>query len=364
MSHQPLLLQPRRFHVGKTLWVLAVLIGATIYGIYRDTRTRRHHAWSGQTMGTTYSVRLADTPLSPAELSRLKQRITERLEEINRIMSHYRPDSELSRFNAMPAGQPFPLSPDFARVLRFGLKIHRASEGAFDPAMGALINAWGFGPPGRDIEPPDESTLSMLVAQSGARALRLLDDETLVKESKGVLLNLSAVAKGYGADAVAAVIREFGVTNFFVEIGGEVVACGHNPHGQPWRIGVESPRPEMFPGESFEVVLELTNGAVATSGDYRNFRTDAQGRRYAHILDPRTGRPVEHNLASVTVIAPDCMTADALATAAFVMGPQAGATFIEAWPDTEALFLIRADSAKFERKTTSGFLRYIAKSSL
>ncbi len=311
-------------------------------------------------MGTTYSIRLAHARLTSRQLSELKRRVDERLEEINRLMSHYRPDSELSRFNAAPAGEPFQLSPDFARVLRFALEVHRASGGAFDPAIGALVNAWGFGPRGRQVEPPDEAGLKDLLAAAGASHIRFLDEATATKDAAGVLLDLSAVAKGFGADAVAEIIRDFGVSNLFVEVGGEVVVHGHNPEGTPWRIGIETPDPALLPGESFECIIALTNGAVATSGDYRNFRTTPEGRRFSHILDPRTGRPVEHPLASVSVIAPDCMTADALATAAFVLGPEAGPEFIENWPGAEAFFIVREADGRFRRIQTSGFSLHLA----
>lgn len=338
-----------------------VLVAAWVYATRRATSGSANPAWTGQTMGTTYSIRLAGSRLTAAQLGELKRRVDERLNDINALMSHYRPDSELSQFNASPPDRPFRASPDFARVLQFALEVHRASDGAFDPAIGALVNAWGFGPAGRQVEPPDEQLLAELTARSGARHIRFLDNTTLVRDSDGALLNLGAIAKGFGADAVAAVIRHFGISNFFVEIGGEVVTGGLNPHGRPWRVGIETPRPELLPGESFEVILALSDNAVATSGDYRNFRTDSKGRHFAHILDPRTGHPVDHNVASVTVVAPDCMTADALATAAFVLGPDAGMAFLEAWPGAEGLFLIRTESGAFEKRPTSGFERYVAR---
>lgn len=312
-------------------------------------------------MGTIYSIRLADANLSPHQLDDLKRRVDTRLDEINRLMSHYRPDSELSRFNNAQAGEVVPISPEFGRVLRKAFEIHERSQSAFDPALGAMINAWGFGPEGRDQPFLSPEDIANMQARSGAQHVRFEKDTAIAKDTDGVQLNLSAIAKGYGVDEVARVIRDFGVSNLFVEIGGEVFATGHNPYGKPWRVGVETPVPGRLPGEAIDTILILTNAAVATSGDYRNFRTDPQGRRIAHILDPRTGYPVTNDVASVSVVAPDCMTADALATAAFVLGVERGTAFIESWPGASALFIVRGSNGAFEHKQTRGFEAFVAK---
>jgi thiamine biosynthesis lipoprotein len=358
------LVQPRVFHPAKTLWVLGVLLAAFFYMSHRAASVIRHPAWSGQTMGTVYSIRLANANLTRAQLEELKQRVDRRLEEINAILSHYRPDSELSRFNAARAGEPVRISSEFVRVLRRALEIHERSDGAFDPALGALINAWGFGPEGREqpwLAPED---VRRMLDVSGAQRVRLTAGSTIEKTTDGVQLNLSAIAKGFGVDETARVIMDFGVSNLLVEIGGEVFAVGLNPYAKPWRVGVETPTLASLPGEAVEMILALTNGAVATSGDYRNYRTDETGRRFSHLLDPRTGYPVSNNVAAVSVIAPDCMTADALATAVFVLGPEKGLTFLRQYTNVEALLLVRMPDGRFEHRTTPGFEQYTSRSEL
>lgn len=364
MSNAPIIIQPRRFEPGKTVWLLLLLTALFAYSVYRTRKDNHgvtpHPVWTGETMGTTYSIRLADVSLDQRQLEELRNKVPLALEEVVRQMSHYRTDSEISRVNAARANEPLGISPDFAQVLAFALKVHQASGGAFDPTLGALINAWGFGPAGRDTSLPTESEIDKLRERCGAHFLKFVDATTVVKTVEGVELNLSAIAKGYGVDKVAQTLREAGISNGFVEIGGEVAAWGHNARGEPWRIGIELPVPGILPGEVVDSVVLLSNAAIATSGDYRNFRETAEGRRLGHILDPRTGYPVEHNVASVSVIARDCMTADALATAAFVLGEEDGVRFIETWPDVEAVFIVRTQTGEFYHRMTTGFSRYLS----
>jgi thiamine biosynthesis lipoprotein len=271
-------------------------------------------------------------------------------------MSHYQPDSELSRFNRAESTNPLAVSAGFARVVRFALELHERSGGVFDPTLGPLIDLWGFGAPGPVKEVPSGEDIAEALTLVGARHLSITSDGRLRKDIPGLHLNLSAVAKGSGVDEAARVIREHGFSNVFVEIGGEVVTFGHNAEGQPWRIGVDAPRPDALPGEELETILHLSGLAVATSGDYRNYFVDRQGTRYAHILDPRTGRPIQHNLASVSVVAPDCMTADGLATALFVMGVEEGMKWLETWPGIGALFIVREADGRFVCRPSPGFL--------
>lgn len=348
-------IQPRRFNPWKSLLVLAVLAAVTVFTTRREAGRIENPAWTGETMGTTFSIKLAGVTLTLGRLAEIEAAVRKRLAEVNAEMSHYDPDSELSRFNRSPADTPAALSPAFARVIRFALELNRRSDGAFDPALGPLIDLWGFGPAGRTNAAPDEAAIRAALRRTGCRHLRLSDDGRLSKDIPDLRLNLSAVAKGYGVDEAARVIRDFGVSNVFVEIGGEVTAFGRNARGAAWRVGVERPNPDALPGEDVAAVLELSDAAVATSGDYRNFFVDADGRRYTHILDPRTGYPIDHRLASVSVVAGDCMTADGLATTLFVMGPDEGLRFIRTWPGVEALFLVRDDDGTFREIASPGF---------
>ncbi|MCB1034617.1 MAG: FAD:protein FMN transferase, partial [Acidobacteria bacterium] len=191
--------------------------------------------------------------------------------------------------------------------------------GAFDITVGPLVTAWGFGPRRLPPEPPPEEELAELLPHVGFRLLELTD-EGVVKKDPRTQGDLSAIAKGYAVDQVAETLEAEGFDDYMVEVGGEVRTGGHAPGGGPWRIGIEGPTPE---GHTLYRVLPLSNLAVATSGDYRNFY-EVNGRRYSHTLDPKTGRPVEHAGAAVSVVMEDCASADGWATALLVLGPDAG----------------------------------------
>jgi thiamine biosynthesis lipoprotein len=311
--------------------------------------------WHGETMASPYVVKIAGASLKPADLDRLKAEVDARLREVNRQMSHYQPDSELSRFNRHEAARPFQVSAEFARVTRFALDLHRRSGGLFDPTLGPLINLWGFGPKGEIHQAPTDEHIRAALQQCGGQRLQVTERDELVKTLPVLQLNLSAVAKGFGVDEVARVLCARGWTNLFVEIGGEVLALGHSPRGDKWRVGIEAPVPDLPPGEFLEGVVALSGLAIATSGDYRKYFEDAQGRRQAHILDPTTGRPVQHKLASVSVVATNCLLADGLATTLFVMGEEQGRKWIEQWPDAAALFIVRQDDGGFKTLASSRF---------
>lgn len=333
---------------------LAVAV-CLLYVSSRSGPGPRDPAWTGATMGTTYSIRLAGSALTRSQLVDLRAEVDRALAEVNRQMSHYDPDSELSRFNRSRSTAPFAVSAPFASVVRFAVELHRRSGGLFDPTLGPLINLWGFGPAGRIENPPTPEQVRSTLRTVGGRHLSVPSDTEIGKDIPELQLNLSAVAKGYGVDEAARVIRARGLANVFVEIGGEVATFGHNAVGGKWRVGVETPDPRAIPGESLEAVLELSDLAVATSGDYRNFFEDAQGRRYAHILNPHTGYPAKHNLASVSVVASSCLVADGLATTLFVMGAEEGMEWLKGQPGAEALFIVRHPDGTFAQLASPGF---------
>jgi FAD:protein FMN transferase len=298
-------------------------------------------AWEGRTMGTFYSVKIAGVEQNDRLVADLRTAVEQRFDEINRHMSHYQPDSDLSQFNRSTSLAPFRVSADFAMVTRRALELNRASGGAFDPTLGWLINLWGFGPAGANAEAPSDDQIAECRRKSGAVHLRVTPQDELQKDVPELQLNLSAIAKGYGADEAARVLRERGYSNVLVSVCGEIVAFGLNPDGKPWRLAVERPQyGDARSGES-SAVVSISDCALSTSGDAHNYFTDANGQVYSHILDPATGRPVHHNLASVTVIAPDGLTADGLATTLFVMGPDRGLHWIDEHPGFAALFIVR-----------------------
>ena len=341
-------------HCGKkfsTVWKIAAF--PFLLALSACSSAPRDAALAGQTMGTTYSIRLADSPLDRGALRRLQGDVDAALAEVNRQMSTWDPGSEISRFNRAGANEPVAISPDFQLVVRRALEIAEATGGAFDPTVGALVNLWGFGPDGLRRAPPTPDQIAAARAVIGWRHLRLLPDGRLEKDIADLKLDLGAIAKGFGVDRVAALLRERGIENFLVEIGGETLGVGRNDQGEPWRVGVLKPDGSA----DLQGVARLTDGrAIATSGDYRNFYRDENGELRAHIVDPRTAAPVGHAVASVSVLADDCLTADALATALFVLGPEEGLPLFAAqFPGVEALFLLRRENGRFEEVATPGF---------
>lgn len=312
-------------------------------------------AWHGRTMGSPYTIQIAGTNLAQAQIEDLRAKMEQTLTEVNRQMSHYVPESELSRFNRTPTCSPFKVSPAFARVTRFALEMSRRSAGAFDPTLGPLINLWGFGEQGERLAVPSEADLEEARKIVGAKRIAVTEQDELIKEIPELSLNLSGVAKGFGVDELVRVLVRHGFTNSYVAIAGEVRVLGLNARGTKWRIGISVPVSHWRESDPFAGVASLSNQAISTSGDYQKFFTDAQGKRLSHIIDPRTGWPVRHNLGGVTVVGPDSMTADALATTLFVLGCEEGLKFVEKWPNAAALFIVREPGDSFRQVASSRF---------
>lgn len=271
----------------------------------------------GPTMGTLYMVKIFDPPAGLD--ADWQQRVDAELRRVNDQMSTYLESSELSQFNASASTDWFDVSEETAMVVAKSLEIHRLSGGAFDVTVAPLVNAWSFGPGKRNLTPPDDATIDSLQAKIGSDDIEArLDPPAIRKSRPDLTVDLSAIAKGHGVDRVVAVLNRLGADNVFVEIGGEVRVTGDKA-GKPWTVGIQQPD---VAGEVVAVAYPLRDRAIATSGDYRNF-FEFDGNRYSHTIDPRTGRPVDHNVASVSVVADDCMTADAWATAFNVLGTEA-----------------------------------------
>jgi thiamine biosynthesis lipoprotein len=295
-------------------------------------------AIQGQTMGTSYAIKYEDK-----QQRDLKSAVDSLLEQFNRSVNHYLPDSEITRFNRADSLR-FAL-PYFYPVLQRSAEIARATDGAFDPTVAPLVNAWGFGPEGATL--PDSLGVDSLLQLVGLDKI-YFDQERVVKREPNVQLNFSAVAKGYGVDVVANYLRQQGISNLMVEIGGEVVARGTNPQGEPWRIGIDNPEQ---PGQT-NVAVALTNQAMATSGNYLNYYKQ-DGQKYAHTIDPRTGYPVQHSVLSVSVIAADCMTADAYATAFMVLELEETQEILSQNPTLDAYIIYDRDGT-LQTFTTPG----------
>ena len=302
-----------------------LLIGPAAVGCAESVRSDRAQAQrrtiTGTTMGTTFAVTVVPGAGAAAVAEGLPASVQRRLDGIEERMSHYRPASEVSRFNAARTTEPRPMSRETLGVVAEALAVSRVSGSAFDVTVGPLVEAWGFGPGGRAPAAPDEATLAALRGRVGAELLEVdLAAGTLRKRRGDVVVDLSAIAKGYAVDAVAALLDDLGFGDHLVEIGGELRAAGTNEAGTPWRVAIERPVPGA---PAAQRILPLQDAALATSGDYRNFY-DLDGARVSHTVDPRTGRPVTHGLLSVSVIAARCALADARSTALNVLGPEEG----------------------------------------
>jgi len=278
-------------------------------------------------MGTTYTVKIVRPRAGIPENDALHKAIEAELDTVDRAMSTYRDDSELSRFNASTSTDWFEVSPETAEVVALALRIGRASGGAYDVTVEPLVRLWNFGahPSAADAVPSDEAIEKAMKLVGQEHLAVRFDPPALKKDLPGLRVDLSSIAKGDAVDRVAQLLDAGGCENYMVEVGGEVRARGHNASGRPWQIAIE--RPGDGPKQVYRVV-PLAGRAMATSGDYRNY-FERDGRRYSHLIDPRTGRPITHRLASATVLADDCAEADAWATALLILGPESGMKLAE-----------------------------------
>lgn len=288
------------------------------------------HDLRGLSMGTSWSVRLA-APVA-VDLASLQQGLQQQLDDVVAQMSHWEAGSDLGRFNRAPAGTRQVLPPAFFDVLSFALEVAHASGAAYNPCAGALVNLWGFGPSGRYDQQgyvaPTPAQLAQACASIAQQTLAPDAATRSVCQPGAVQLDLSAVAKGYGVDRLAFYLQAQGYQHYLVEVGGELRGAGIKPDGQPWWVVLEQPPEPDVAHAAQPIVLALHGLAVATSGDYRRY-FEHHGQRYSHTIDPRTGWPISNALASVTVIHPQCMAADAWSTALTVLGPQAGLRLAE-----------------------------------
>ena len=323
--------------------VIAVALAAALTGcLFQD----RVETVSGPTMGSTYTVKYvrSGNVAAPADVHREVEGI---LGELDRQLSTYRSDSDIERFNALPAGSCEAMPEAVRALVAAGEQLSADSEGAFDLTLEPLLNLWGFGPRARDERIPSAEEIEAARALTGQRHLRI-DGERLCK-AQAVQLDFNSIAAGYAVEQVVARLRELGVRSYLVEITGELKAEGRKPDGSPWRIAIEAPRDDQRVAQK---VVELDGLGVSTSGDYRNY-FERDGRRYSHTLDPQSGRPIEHQLAAVTVVDRSTLRADGLSTALMVLGPERGWALAER-EGIAAFFVIR-EGQGFATKSTRAF---------
>jgi len=352
-----------RWKIWHTRLLQGVFIAAFLAGflIFLAHRKPPFMQLAGSTMGTTYSIKFStDTNgAGPLDQLAIHQAIEDLLVNVNQKMSTYQPDSELSRFNLHPDNSPFHLSEDTFRVFELAQQISELTGGVFDITVGPVVNAYGFGPESRPEQMPTENELNQLRKRVGYQLIVLNPTtQTIRKTRADVYCDLSAIAKGFAVDQVAELLDKREIQNYMVEIGGEVRVRGHNADQQPWQIAIEKPITDVRSyyriiglGGSQQAV-DLGSQSMATSGDYRNFYVLDDGSHISHTIDPRTARPVTHELASVTVIHQECARADALATAFMVLGPEEGYNLAES-QGIAALFLVRQEGDAISERATS-----------
>jgi thiamine biosynthesis lipoprotein len=330
---------------------LIVLITLTIWRLTGGAPGGAAVEVAGATMGTRWSLKLHAPELDAPARALVERDVQAALDRVEALMSTWDPDSEVSRLNRHATSEPFRVSPATARVLDVARQVSVLTGGAFDITVRPIVSAWGFGATDRAPQPPTRAELDALRGRVGYRLLRLdLEAHGVSKAHPDVECDLSAIAKGFGVDEVARLLGERGHGDFLIEVGGELRASGLRPDGRPWRVAIE--RPDAA-GRAIHRVVGLSDRSLATSGDYRNYY-ERDGRRFSHLIDPRTAAPVAHDLASVSVIHESATWADALATALSVLGPEAGAALAE----REGLavhFIVRGEDGALRSESTSEF---------
>ena len=326
----------KRWHLPFLLFLIVgtVIILSNSKPVYRTQK--------GKIFGTLYTVTYEHN-------EDLQPLIVEALRAVDASLSPFNKQSIITSINN---NTPITVDTLFTEVFRHAEIVYKESHGAFDPTVAPLVNAWGFGfKQGSDVS---STTIDSLLALVGMHQVTLTDGQ-VSKSDPRIMLDFSAIAKGYGSDRVARVFDSCGIKNYMVEIGGEVVIKGHNKNGNPWGIGINKPIDDsLSTNQELQTVLRLTDCAIATSGNYRNFYYK-DGVKYAHTIDPRTGYPVQHSLLSATVIADNCMRADALATAFMVLGVDSAMAYCERHPEIEGYFIVAADSGRYETVKSFSF---------
>lgn len=328
------------------LWIaLFALSAISIY--IQLTRTIPYHTDEGKIFGTSYKITYQHD-------KNLKDKVEAELKHLDSSLSPFNDTSIITRINLNED-----IVPDkfFTDVFRRSTEILKETNGAFDITVASLVNVWGFGFKNGNF--PESTVIDSLLEITGYEKVMLSDEGKIVKQDNRIMLSCSAIAKGYAVDVIAQLLKREGVHNFMIDIGGEVVVCGLNPQKETWRIGLNKPIDDLFASDNeLMEVLHVTDLGMATSGNYRNYYYK-NGKKYSHTIDPNTGYPVQHNLLSATVIAKDCMSADAYATAFMVMGLEKAQRFIETHSDIEAFFIYTDEEGIFQTYQTEGMERFI-----
>lgn len=333
-----------KFLSGSQCWFVILFVLASLSGC---SQTVEQVYLRGSTMGTTYNIKYLPQKGAPSSVD-IQQHIDKLLEQVNDEMSTYRPHSELSQFNLNKSIEPIKISEQLSTVLSEAIRLNKLTDGALDVTAGPVVNLWGFGPEARPETVPSAQEIAERKKITGIEKLHL-SKGYLKKDMADVYVDLSSIAKGWGVDVVANYLESLHLNDYLVEIGGEMRLKGVNQESIPWRIAIEKPTTEE---RSVQEIIEPKNMAVATSGDYRNF-FEKQGVRYSHIIDPKTGKPIQNRVVSVTIIDKSCMTADGLATAFMVLGREKALAIAE--KEHIATLIITKEPDGFKEYSSTAF---------
>lgn len=337
------------------IW-LVLLVAGTVLVLLRhnniiswgDNAAATYRNEKGLIFGTMFSITYQHD-------KSLRTEIDKELERFDASLSMFNDSSIISRINR---NEDITADSLFTKVFRQAMRISEATNGSLDITVAPLVNAWGFGFT-ENISPTSDKIDSLLQIV-GWQKVKLTNEGKVIKEDPRIMLDCSAIAKGYAVDVIAALLKSKGVQNYMVDIGGEVNVAGVNPSGGMWRIGINKPEDDpLSRNQSLQSILEVSGVGIATSGNYRNFYYK-DGMKYAHTIDPKTGYPVQHSILSSTVIAKDCMTADAYSTAFMVMGLEKAKALVESHPEIEAYFIFSDEKGEFQTYMTDGMKKYVA----
>jgi FAD:protein FMN transferase len=321
-----------------------VSVGLAVGRTAADSPALEELRLAGRAQGTTYRVHAYRPAPGSPPVDAVESQVTEELDHIDRLMSSWRDDSEIERFNATPAGTPFVLSPENAELMATSREVWQLTNGAFDPALGAVIRLWGFGGAAKRTTVPPAAEIEAARRDSGFDHVTLTG-RTLSKDRAGVRIDLNGIAQGYTVDRVFGLLAAAGYSRALVEIGGEIRVGDPPPGAEGWQVGVDSP--DASGDGSLATTLSLTHAAVSTSGTYRGAFI-ADGVEYSHILDPRNGRPIRNGMVMATVVAPDATTTDGLDTALMVLGPEKSLALVAKLPGVDCLLVTRRNGVREE----------------
>jgi len=317
-------------------------------------QTKTEYTLSGKTMGTFYTIKFLSD--KNEDLASWQARVDICLKDINKTFSMFDPESRLSLFNRQPVGREMKISSDFYVVLLTAQKLYQETHGAWDGTVKPLVDLWGFGTKKTIDRIPDSSEITLALSKTGFHHIQLSENHAVSKNAD-VTLDLSSIAKGYGVDAVASLFMSSGIRDILIEIGGELYAGGKNKKGEAWSVGISRPDKDNSKQDLYKIV-RLSNQAIATSGNYRNF-FEINQKAYSHIIYPKTGFPVDNHIVSASVISKDCTFADGLATALMVMDVEESLALVNRLEDTECMIL-KENGGSLESRVSKNFERFLS----